>query len=72
LRQSGPVTVQPLPDEHVDEADCCLGDIDGDLARPGAGSGSSVTRRTSGAPKLASVVAGPQDDPAVGARRQMS
>jgi hypothetical protein len=41
-----------LPDEHVDQAGCCVGDIESDLARTGAGSGSPVTRRTSGAPNL--------------------
>jgi hypothetical protein len=39
LRQSGPVTVQALPDEHVDQADCRVGDVDGDFARPGGGIG---------------------------------
>ena len=37
LRQAGPVTVQALPDEHVDQADCRVGDVDGDFARPGGG-----------------------------------
>jgi hypothetical protein len=33
------VSVDSLPDEHVDQADCRVGDVDGDFARPGGGIG---------------------------------
>jgi len=57
LRQASTVLVQALADVDIDQADGGMCDIDGHLARPGTGSGSSVSSKTSGPPKRVTTAA---------------